>query len=156
MILGLSGESMTRLMANEPIVVNTAQFDLAPLRIVLVGGPDENAIVARLKEHDLLDDSGAPDVTLPPTTEQVSAALCREAVQRYRSLDITATGAVSARLNTAGEVTGLSVALCHLHGWDPAVEAGEDGKAGNLITAWWTKHYPEDWSEDVEARDVTP
>lgn len=52
-ILGLSGENMTRLMADEPILINLADLDpgLPRLRVAIVGGRTEDAIAAQLAEH---------------------------------------------------------------------------------------------------------
>lgn len=60
LILGLSGENMTRLMAGEPIKIDTAQefanshIDVPSLQIAVIGGRDENAIVASLKQAGLI------------------------------------------------------------------------------------------------------
>lgn len=53
LVLGLSGENMTRLMAREPILVECASLGLADLRIVLVGGRTEDDIARELAEHGL-------------------------------------------------------------------------------------------------------
>lgn len=50
-LLGLSGENVTRLMADEPISVDLAELGLPPLRITLMGGRTEAAIVGRLEQH---------------------------------------------------------------------------------------------------------
>ncbi|HZN77976.1 MAG TPA: hypothetical protein VFC00_40715 [Micromonosporaceae bacterium] len=54
LLLGLSGENVTRLMAGEPI-----RFDGAPYgfdgQVVIVGGRTEEAIVAELERHGLID-----------------------------------------------------------------------------------------------------
>lgn len=49
-VLGLSGENMARLMANEPIVVQVADLGLKPMKILLMGGKDEETIAAQLTE----------------------------------------------------------------------------------------------------------
>lgn len=49
-VLGLSGENMTRLMANEPIVIQVAELGLPPMKILLMGGRTEEAIAAQLAE----------------------------------------------------------------------------------------------------------
>lgn len=58
LMLGLSGENMIRLMANEPVMIDMqAEFegaDVPAIHIMLVGGRDENAIMAALKENGLL------------------------------------------------------------------------------------------------------
>lgn len=58
-ILGLSGENMTRLMADEPIAVDLASMGLPRTQIVIVGGRTEDAIAEKLKEIGLL----TPDAT---------------------------------------------------------------------------------------------
>lgn len=49
-LLGLSGENVTRLMADEPILVNLTELGLPPLRIALLGGRTEADIMRQL-EH---------------------------------------------------------------------------------------------------------
>jgi hypothetical protein len=50
-ILGLSGENMTRLMADEPILINLADLGLPAQRIAIVGGRTEADIAKQLKAH---------------------------------------------------------------------------------------------------------
>lgn len=50
-ILGLSGENMTRLMADEPIILDLAEVGLPAQRIAIVGGRTEADIAAKLKTH---------------------------------------------------------------------------------------------------------
>ncbi|MEW2636431.1 hypothetical protein AB0903_33545 [Streptomyces sp. NPDC048389] len=50
-LLGLSGENVTRLMVDEPIALNLAELGLPPLRIVLTGGRTEADIVHQLERH---------------------------------------------------------------------------------------------------------
>lgn len=59
LILGLSGENMTRLMAGEPIMLDTAALGLPEMNVVIVGGRTEDAITADLRAHGLLP----PEVT---------------------------------------------------------------------------------------------
>lgn len=47
-VLGLSGENMARLMADEPIVVQLAELGLQPMKILLMGGRTEADITAQL------------------------------------------------------------------------------------------------------------
>jgi hypothetical protein len=49
LILGLSGENMTRLMADEPISINLADLGLEPMQVLIVGGRTEDTITAQLK-----------------------------------------------------------------------------------------------------------
>lgn len=51
LVLGLSGENMTRLMANEPVLLDTAALGLPPMKIVIVGGRTEDSILADLRQH---------------------------------------------------------------------------------------------------------
>lgn len=56
-ILGLSGENMTRLMADEPILIDLADLGLPAQRVVIVGGRTEADIATKLKTHfGTLDD----------------------------------------------------------------------------------------------------
>ncbi|SHI67379.1 hypothetical protein [Streptomyces sp. 3214.6] len=50
-VLGLSGENMARLMADEPIVVQVAELGLPPMKILLMGGRTEEVMAAQLKER---------------------------------------------------------------------------------------------------------
>ncbi|MCH5677847.1 hypothetical protein [Streptomyces gilvus] len=50
-LLGLSGENVTRLMADEPIKVNLAELGMPPLQIAIVGGRTEADITAQLEQH---------------------------------------------------------------------------------------------------------
>jgi hypothetical protein len=50
-VLGLSGENMARLMADEPIVVQLAELGLKPMKILLMGGRTEEAMAERLAEQ---------------------------------------------------------------------------------------------------------
>lgn len=50
-VLGLSGENMARLMADEPIVVQLAELGLKPMKILVMGGRTEEAITAQLTKQ---------------------------------------------------------------------------------------------------------
>ena len=50
-VLGLSGENVTRLMADEPIIVQLAELGLKPMKILLLGGRTEADITAMLTER---------------------------------------------------------------------------------------------------------
>lgn len=54
LILGLSGENMTRLMADEPIKIDLAELGLRPMQVVIVGGRTEDAITDQLIAVGLL------------------------------------------------------------------------------------------------------
>ena len=54
LILGLSGENMTRLMADEPIRLNASELGLPDIEIVLVGGKTEDAILQQLRQVGLV------------------------------------------------------------------------------------------------------
>jgi hypothetical protein len=51
LILGLSGENMARLMADEPIRIDTADLGLSDMIVLIVGGRTEESIVADLRRH---------------------------------------------------------------------------------------------------------
>jgi hypothetical protein len=53
-LIGLSSESMTRLMADEPIRFNLAELGFSPMTVIIVGGQTENAITAQLQASGLL------------------------------------------------------------------------------------------------------
>lgn len=50
-LLGLSGENITRLMADEPMLINLAELRLPPLRIALAAGRTEADIITQLELH---------------------------------------------------------------------------------------------------------
>jgi hypothetical protein len=54
LLLGLSGENVTRLMAGEPITFETAPMGLPPMVVVIMGGRTEGAIVDQLREVGLV------------------------------------------------------------------------------------------------------
>ncbi len=54
LVLGLSGENMTRLMAKEPIVLDLDTLGLPGVRVLIVGGRTEDDILADLRAHNLL------------------------------------------------------------------------------------------------------
>lgn len=48
LLLGLSGENVTRLMADEPIKFNLTELGLPPMVVVIVGGRTEESILDQL------------------------------------------------------------------------------------------------------------
>lgn len=50
-LLGLSAENMTRLMADEPIPIDLADLGLPRQRIFIIGGPTEEAITESLRAY---------------------------------------------------------------------------------------------------------
>jgi hypothetical protein len=50
-VIGLSGENMARLMADEPILLNLAEIGLTPQLVLVVGGKDEAAIAEELRKR---------------------------------------------------------------------------------------------------------
>lgn len=54
-ILGLSGENVTRLVASEPILINLAELGLPPLQLSIVYGKTEEDIVAKLTAAGVVD-----------------------------------------------------------------------------------------------------
>lgn len=49
LVLGLSGENVTRLMADEPIRLNLADLGLPPMEVLIVGGRTEDSIITDLQ-----------------------------------------------------------------------------------------------------------
>lgn len=47
-ILGLSGENMARLMADEPILIDLIELGLPSQKVLIVGGKDEDTIAAHI------------------------------------------------------------------------------------------------------------
>lgn len=47
-LIGLSGENMARLMADEPIEFNLSDIGLPPQRVWIIGGSTEDVIAQRL------------------------------------------------------------------------------------------------------------
>jgi hypothetical protein len=54
LILGLSGENVTRLMAHEPISMELATLGLPAMKLIIMGGRTEAAIVAELRDKGVL------------------------------------------------------------------------------------------------------
>lgn len=54
LLLGLSGENVTRLMADEPIKFDLAELGLASMVVVIVGGRTEESIMDQLRGGGLL------------------------------------------------------------------------------------------------------
>lgn len=54
LMLGLSGENMTRLMAGEPIILEAEKFGLDPMQVLICGGRTEHDILDRLRSHHLI------------------------------------------------------------------------------------------------------
>lgn len=50
-LIGLSGENMARLMADEPIDFNLSDIGLPPQRVWIIGGSTEDVIAQRLVEQ---------------------------------------------------------------------------------------------------------
>lgn len=61
-VLGLSGENITRLMADEPILFNLADVGLGDGKLMVIGGRTEGAIIAQLQTAGLLPEQ-LPDGT---------------------------------------------------------------------------------------------
>lgn len=62
-ILGLSGETMARLMSDEPIQLNLADLGLPEVIVLIVGGRTEASIVDDLRASGLV---AGPAVTDDP------------------------------------------------------------------------------------------
>lgn len=68
-VLGLSGENMTRLLADEPIVVQLADLGLPPGKILIMGGRTEEVIAA-----DLTARFGEPKRTIRTAPDDASGS----------------------------------------------------------------------------------
>jgi hypothetical protein len=55
-VIGLSGENMTRLMAKEPIKFDLAELGLPSTVVIIVGGRTENDIIDDLQRAGLRTD----------------------------------------------------------------------------------------------------
>lgn len=97
-----------------------------------------------------------PECKQPMTKQLLADMLCAEAVRRYRTLDRIpdAFESPSIRASWIGQITGLRVALCALHGWNPDADAGKDGKADEMITQWWARNHPGDWAGHQDREQV--
>lgn len=56
LLIGLSGENMTRLMADEPIRFDMAEFGLPSITMLIVGGRTEDDITEQLRTAGLPED----------------------------------------------------------------------------------------------------
>lgn len=79
--------------------------------------------------------------------DTLTERLCRAAVQRHRAVEATFgdDDTHNARMVWYGEITGLRIALCLVRDWDPEVDADKEGKADELVMAWWERNEPEYW-----------
>lgn len=86
---------------------------------------------------------------MKPTIEQAIDNICRDAVKLHRALDNSRfdTNADATRFTWIGQLLGLQTALCHIHGWNPAEDADKEGKADELICAWWEREHPQEWAK---------
>lgn len=79
--------------------------------------------------------------------------LCARAVRIHRILDDNElydnNNLVDITLHHGrlGQLAAIRMAICLLNGWDLDNDADEEGPADELITAWWEKHYPDEWRE---------
>lgn len=48
LLIGLSGENMTRLMADEPIVIDAARFGVGEFTVLLMGGRTEDSMAQQV------------------------------------------------------------------------------------------------------------
>lgn len=61
LVLGLSGENMTRLMADEPILIRMGDVGLPDCVVAIVGGRTEDAIAEALEAGGLLERLANPE-----------------------------------------------------------------------------------------------
>lgn len=68
LLMGLSGENVTRLMAGEPIVLDGAKVGFDNLMVVLIGGETEGAMAAALTVHGFISATTTIHDHRPPRT----------------------------------------------------------------------------------------
>lgn len=135
LLLGLSGENMTRLMAGEPIVVDTAAKELrgAPVQlpamhVLIMGGRTEETIMAELHEHGIAQvmhrtpqGDGTPTAAAAPVQahELLMRMLAAEA-NRWRQLQVDAARAQALRA-AADALDVLRTQISELLGAPPGV-----------------------------------
>lgn len=51
LLLGLSGENVARLFADEPILIDTTELGLPPMKIVIVAGKTNAEIMKTVSRH---------------------------------------------------------------------------------------------------------
>jgi hypothetical protein len=121
--------------------------------------PHDPVAVALADELDA-DAEAHRRVAANPDLQQLVDALCREAVQRHRVLDNLREAPdynpkqdLPITLTWIGELIGLRMAICLVHGWDPNEESDKEGKADELVTAWWERNHPEDWEQPTPRQE---
>jgi hypothetical protein len=57
LLIGLTGENMTRLMCDEPIRIDAASIGLPNMVVLIVGGCSEESIKADLMKHCVVRDT---------------------------------------------------------------------------------------------------
>lgn len=85
-----------------------------------------------------------------PTAPTVITQLCRDAVDTRKKAAI-ADGRSSSRLVLLGQLCGIRLALCRLHGW---TDHGPQGPAAALILAWWEQNLPNEWEDGTACANV--
>lgn len=95
LVLGLSGENVTRLMAGEPCLVDTAsirggQVELPVLRVLLVGGRTEQTILAELQSAGGPLEQAAKHAQQLPAggTHELLMRMLHGEASRWRSADV--------------------------------------------------------------------
>ncbi|MBO2461750.1 hypothetical protein [Actinomadura violacea] len=60
-ILGLSGENVTRLAAGEPIIVDMAEMGLPPMEVAIIYGRTEQVILENLRKDGAILNMQKPE-----------------------------------------------------------------------------------------------
>jgi hypothetical protein len=89
-------------------------------------------------------------VTPLPTAPTVIAQLCRDAVDT-RKKAVIADGRSSSRLVLLGQLSGIRLALCRLHGW---TDHSPQGPAAAFILDWWKQNLPGEWEDGTAYANV--
>ncbi len=64
-VLGLSSENFTRLLANEPIAIDMAEMGLPPMQVLIVGRKTEREIAEHLEDIGLFPPGTAAQLPDP-------------------------------------------------------------------------------------------
>lgn len=71
-LLGISAENVTRLVAGEPILLDLEELGLPPMQVVIMYGKTERHITAELERHGLLPPGSASDMAEPQPSRKVA------------------------------------------------------------------------------------
>ncbi len=85
-VLGLSGENVTRLMADEPIHLNLADLGLPAIEVLIVGGRTEESIVTDLQNAGCHHQDNKEDAVISQDNEVQASPPNPVDVEKRRAL----------------------------------------------------------------------